>query len=202
MCVSLVTLILITRDARHTTFLAHAVETEVAAERARAGALQARAAQVMRALSPDELQSLEAAHRMVDQKRFSWSRLFADLEGALPANVRVERVSVTDVLRSGGQTYADLEMTIVSRAASDVTRMINEMSRAGVFDAEPLSQDILDVKDESGVRFTLRVHYRPRAYIVNTGTDETARRNDSANDTESMTATTRREMSPPRGGVQ
>ncbi|MEJ7711569.1 MAG: hypothetical protein WKF84_17315 [Pyrinomonadaceae bacterium] len=103
---------------------------------------------------------------MIDQKRFSWSRLFADLESALPGNVRVERVSVKDVLRSGGQTFADLEMTVVSREASDVTRMINEMARGGIFDAEPLSQDVLDGKAGSGVAFSLLVHYRPRAYVT------------------------------------
>ncbi|MEJ7618209.1 MAG: hypothetical protein WKF30_14875 [Pyrinomonadaceae bacterium] len=202
MCVSLVTLVLITRDARQTSWQADAIEADVVGKRAEADVLQKRAAQVMRSLSPDELQSLEAAHRMVDQKRFSWSRLFADLEAALPANVRVEQVSVTDVLRSGGQTYADLEMTIVSRTASDVTRMINEMSRAGVFDAEPLSQDMLDAKQESGVRFTLRVNYRPRAFVVNNTTDETARGGASADGTESMTAATRRDASSPQGGVE
>ncbi len=174
MCVSLLSLILITRNARQANLQAEAVAADVAAEQMKVNALQARAAQVMGALSPDEVQSLEAAHRMVDQKRFSWSRLFADLESALPANVRVERVSVKDVLRSGGQTFADLEMTVVSREASDVTHMINEMARGGIFDAEPLSQDVLDGKAESGVSFSLLVHYRPRAYVT-TPARETAR---------------------------
>lgn len=166
MSVSLVALILIARAARQTTLQADAVEAQLVGEREKARVLQARAAQVMSALAPEEMQSLTAAHRMVDQKRFSWSRLLADLEQALPANVRVEQVSINDVLRSGGQTYADLEMTVVSREASDVTRMINEMARAGIFDAEPLSQDVLEGKSGTGVRFALRVHYRPRAETI------------------------------------
>lgn len=182
--VSLVVLIFIVRAARQTTWEADAVEAQLVGEREKARALQARAAQVMSALAPGELQSLAAAHRMTDQKRFSWSRLFADLEQALPSNVRVESVSVNDVLRSGGQTYADLEMKVVSREASDVTRMIDEMARTGIFDAEPLSQDVLDAKSGSGVVFALRVHYRPRGVTITTppppAADETTQLNTPA----------------------
>src|SRR5258707_769120 len=52
---------------------------------------------VRRSLSPDQLQSLEATHVLVDRKQFSWSLLFADLETALPGSVRVKRIAVKGV---------------------------------------------------------------------------------------------------------
>ena len=56
---------------------------------------------------------------LVDRKRFSWSRLFADLESALPGNVRVTRISVRDVAARGEQTLAELDLTVVSKTPDD-----------------------------------------------------------------------------------
>ncbi|MEJ7711568.1 MAG: hypothetical protein WKF84_17310 [Pyrinomonadaceae bacterium] len=58
MCVSLLSLILVIRNARQANLQAEAVAADVAAEQAKVGALQARAAQVMGALSLDEVQNL------------------------------------------------------------------------------------------------------------------------------------------------
>ncbi len=120
--------------------------------------------EVNRALAPEQRQLLDAAHTLVDRKRFSWSRLFADLEAALPGNVRVTRINVKDVYLRAGQTYAELELTVMSKAASDdVTNMIAEMSRGGVFEAEPTVQNLQKGSSAGGMEWVLYVKYRPRA---------------------------------------
>jgi Tfp pilus assembly protein PilN len=120
--------------------------------------------EVNRALAPEQRQLLEAAHTLVDRKRFSWSRLFVDLEAALPGNVRVTRINVKDVYLRAGQTYAALELTVMSKATSDdVTNMIAEMSRGGVFEAEPMAQNLQKGTSAGGMEWVLAVKYRPRA---------------------------------------
>jgi Tfp pilus assembly protein PilN len=105
---------------------------------------------------------LQAAHTLVDRKRFSWSRLFADLEASLPSSVRVTRINVRDVALRGDQTYAELEVTVVGKTDAEVTQMIGEMDRAGIFQADPMAQDAQNEKNQGGTEWTLRVYYKPR----------------------------------------
>lgn len=120
--------------------------------------------EINRALAPQQRQLLDAAHALVDRKQFSWSRLFADLESALPSNVRVTRITVKDVYLRGGQTSALLEVAVMSKASSDaVTNMIAEMERGGIFQAEAMSQNLPKGSNASGMEWVLSVKYRPRA---------------------------------------
>jgi Tfp pilus assembly protein PilN len=170
---SLLALVFIVRASITANADANQVERDVNALRLRAKELQARAEEIKEALTPEQLQTLQAAHTLVDRKRFSWSRLFADLEAALPSNVRVTRINVRDVAVRGDQTYAELELTVVGKSDADVTRMIGEMDRAGVFQAEPLSQDAQNEKNQGGTEWTLRVLYRPRAGAPTTADNST-----------------------------
>lgn len=165
---SLVALALTLSQISQTSSQVAEVQSGVARERELAAALQQRADRVRSALSPEEVRTLEDAHRIVEQKRFPWSRLLVDLEGALPTDVRVDRVSVSDVSRDvgDGRVYADLELEVVGREPSDVTRMIGEMARSGVFEAVPVSQNVLDAKSGGGVEFALKVRYRPRSFVI------------------------------------
>ena len=123
-----------------------------------------RKTEINQALAPEQRQLLDAAHALVDRKRFSWSRLFADLEAALPGNVRVTRINVKDVYWHGGQNSAELELTVMSKATGDdVTNMIAEMGRGGVFEAEPMAQNLQKGSNSSGMEWVLHVIYRPRA---------------------------------------
>lgn len=47
--------------------------------------LTRRAKEIETALTPDQKKELKYAHALVDRKRFSWARLFSDLEASLPA---------------------------------------------------------------------------------------------------------------------
>ena len=162
-CASVVALALIISQARQTRAQADAVESSLRSLRAEAEALRAQAAEVKQSLSPDQLQALEAAHLLVDRKRFSWSRLLADLEASLPANIRVARINVRDVSQRGGQTVAVLELTVIGRTPADITGMVSEMDRAGIFAADLLTENPRTAKGESGTEATLSVRYTPRS---------------------------------------
>lgn len=162
-CVSLVALLLTVAESRQRNMQAEAVEKDVKSLREQRTALQAQASEVREAVPPDQLKTLEAAHLLVDRKRFSWSRLLADLEASLPPDVRVSRIRVDAVSRIGGQTRADLEVSVVGRTSQDVTRMINEMHSGGIFTVFPITESPLTGRGESGFEWALRVKYVQRA---------------------------------------
>lgn len=160
---SLVALLFIIQASMQTNAQADAVERDVKGLRTQAATIEQQASQIKDALTPEQVQTLQAAHALTDRKRFSWSRLFADLEAALPADVRVTRIGVRDVAVRGGQTVAELDVTVVAKTPNDVTEMIADMDREGIFRAEPLAQNLQKGRGESGMEWTLYVRYTPRA---------------------------------------
>ncbi len=162
--VSLCALFIISSESRRVNREANLVERKLVGLRTETERQRAEhAAEVRNALSPEQLRALGDAHTLVNRKRFSWSRLFIDLESAVPTSVRVTRISVRDpVQQSGQETSAGLEMTVIGRAPNDVTHMISEMDRGGIFVATPLAQNTRNEKGEMVTELTLRVRYRPR----------------------------------------
>jgi len=125
--------------------------------------LRKQADAIKNSLTAERLQTLAAAHTLVDRKHFSWSRLFADLESALSGTVRVKRIAVRGVTTRGDGTRADLELTVVAKNPATVTEMIAEMDRGGVFHAELRSTTLSRGRGETGAEYELAVIYRPRA---------------------------------------
>ena len=173
-CVSLVALLFIVGAAREARAKADRVAEDVQKSRRETEAIKERAAQLVRSVPPEELRSLEAAQTLVDRKRFSWSQLFADLESAMPADVRVTRISVREVAQAGGQMRADLELAVVGRNPADVTDMIEQMRRTGVFFAVPVSENPRQGRGETGFEWSLRVNYVQRAVTPARGSDSVA----------------------------
>ncbi len=161
--VSLVSLIFIVRATREANAQANAVQNDINNLRLQERALQAQAETVKNSLTSEQLQTLDAAHALVDRKRFSWSRLFADLESALPGAVRVKSIAVRRVVTRGDETQAELDLTVVAKTPAIVTDMIAEMDRAGVFHSELRTQNLQRGRGESGAEYELAVVYRPRA---------------------------------------
>jgi Tfp pilus assembly protein PilN len=161
--VSLLALVFIISRTNQTNRQAAVVANDVNTLNSQAGALKKRAEEVRAALTPEQRQLRDAAEVLVERKRFSWSRLFADLEASLPSNVRVTRISVRDVASRGGQTSAELELSVVSKDPNDVTDMIADMSRTGIFEANLTAQNLQKGRNETGTESILRVLYKPRA---------------------------------------
>ena len=161
--VSLLALFFILRETSRANAKAADIQNDINALSQQEQSLQQQEQEVKNSLSADQLQSLNAAHELVDRKRFSWSRLFSDLELALPGTVRVTRISVRDVAARGERTVAELDLTVVSKAPANITEMIADMDRAGIFQVELRSQSLQKGRGEIGTEYELNVLYRPPA---------------------------------------
>lgn len=162
--VSLVCLVFIVRATSRANSQATAVQKDISDLKQQELNLRKQAEAIKNSLTSEQLQTLTAAHTLVDRKHFSWSRLFADLESALPGTVRVKRIAVRGVTARGEGTLADLELTVVAKTPATVTEMIAEMDRGGVFHhAELRSQTLSRGRGETGAEYELAVIYRPRA---------------------------------------
>jgi Tfp pilus assembly protein PilN len=160
---SLVALVYIISESRKARARADMVASSQENLRKQEAELLRRKEEINRALAPEQRQLLDAAHALVDRKQFAWSRLFADLEAVLPGSVRVSRINVRDVYLRGDSPSALLELTVMSKAPEDVTNMIMEMDRQGVFHAEPMAQNLQKGREGGGMEWVLRVIYMPRA---------------------------------------
>lgn len=161
--VSFVSLIFIVRGTRQAEAQTYSIQNDINSLGQQAQTLRQQAEAVKNSLTPEQRQTLDAAHALVDRKHFSWSRLFADLELALPGSVRVKRIAVRGISTRGEQTLAELELTVVAKSPATITAMIAEMDRAGIFNAELRSQNLQRGRGESGAEYELLVVYRPRA---------------------------------------
>jgi Tfp pilus assembly protein PilN len=160
---SFAALIFMAQATGRSNWAAYSVQSDINGLNQEKNVLQKQAQIVKNSLTAEQLQTLNAAHELVDRKQFSWSRLFADLEPALPGSVRVTRISVRDAAARGEQTLAELDLTVVAKTPTTVTDMIADMDRAGVFRAELRSQNLQKGRGETGTEYELYVLYRPRA---------------------------------------
>lgn len=162
---SLLALVYLVSQSSQTNRRALEVERESERERQDVAALEKRIDEIKQTLTPEQTRTLEAAQALVQRKRFSWARLFADLESVLPGSVRVKRISVREVGQQGERTVAELELVIVSKNPADATAMIMEMDRGGIFRAELVEQNLQKERGEAGTESTLRVNYYPRTVV-------------------------------------
>lgn len=169
---SLIALVFIISAGFQANRKADLVERQSGSLRQQLETIRVQAEQINSELTPTEKQTLNAAQALIDRKRFSWSRLFADLESALPSSIRVTRITVRDVYAKGGRTSADLDLTIVSKSDADVTGMIAEMGRSGIFQADVTSQNLKRGRGEGGTEWTLFVHYSPRTGVPTTASKD------------------------------
>jgi len=117
---------------------------------------------VQQALTPEQQSLLIAAHKLVANKSFGWSRLFADLEILLPNGVSVSRIGVQNIYKDGDKTRADLEFAVLSRDYSNVIQMIEKMNNSGMFQAELRGQDLQKTETITYTEYTLGLIYTPR----------------------------------------
>jgi Tfp pilus assembly protein PilN len=116
---------------------------------------------VQQELSPDQRALLIGAHKLVANKSFGWSRLFADLEDKLPGGVSVSRISVENIFKDGDRIKAELDFAVLSRDYQNVAEMIDRMNNSGVFKAELRGQDLQKTDRLTYSEFTLHLVYTP-----------------------------------------
>jgi Tfp pilus assembly protein PilN len=129
------------------------------------GRLKGEGEKVRQQLSPDEQNLLIASHKLIDNKKFSWSRLFADLENVLPGSVSASRISVQNVYRDGDRVKAELDLGVLSRDYESVMSMITQMNNSGLFQAELRGQDRQQNQSTTYTEYSLHLIYMP-AYLA------------------------------------
>ena len=120
---------------------------------------------VQQQLTPQQRELLVASHKLVANKTFGWSRLFADLEAVLPGSVSASRVSVENIYKDGDRIKAELEFGVLSRDYIAVMTMIENMNNSGLFQAELRGQNLQKNERVTFTEYTLRLIYTP-AYGV------------------------------------
>ena len=128
---------------------------------AEVGRLNGEGAKVQRNLTPEQQTLLVEAHKLVANKTFGWSRLFADLESVLPGNVSASRISVENIYRDGDRNKAVLDFAVLSHDYQAVTTMIDNMNNSGLFQAELRGQDLQKNEHSTYTEYSLRLVYTP-----------------------------------------
>lgn len=160
--VSLVALVIIFARYNEVRAQADVSDRQVQAMREQQKELDRQAESIRQNIPPEQRPPLEAARLLVSRKGFSWSQLFSDLEVLMPGDARVLRINVREVAQVGDQTRADLDLTVVGRAPTDVTGMIDQMNRSGTFSAIPVSENQKSGRGDTGYEWLLRVSYVQR----------------------------------------
>ena len=146
------------RDNRHKNEL---LATAVKERQDEVQRLKGEGEKVQQLLTPEQKSLLSAAHKLVANKRFGWSRLFADLESVLPPTVSASRISVENVYQDGDRVKAELEFGVRSKDYPAVMSMIERMNNSGLFRAELRGQDLQKNERITYTEYTFRLIYTP-----------------------------------------
>ena len=114
---------------------------------------------VQQQLTPEQRTLLIASHKLVANKSFGWSRLFADLEGVLPGSVSASRIKVENIYKDGDRIKAELDFAVLSYNYQAVMSLIDNMNNSGVFRAELRGQDLQKTERLTYTEYTLRLIY-------------------------------------------
>lgn len=160
---------------RHNSEMIEIAKAEITQMDAEVKRLNGEGEKVQQQLTPEQRALLVAAHKLVANKTFGWSRLFADLESVLPGNVSASRISVTNIYRDGDRNKAELELGVLSRDYQSVVTMIQNMNNSGLFQAELRAQDLQKAERAAYTEYTLRLIYTPAyGYSASTPTSDVA----------------------------
>lgn len=130
---------------------------------------------VQQELTPEQRNLLSAAHKLVANKNFGWSRLFADLESVMPGSVSASRISVQNVFRDGDKVKAELDFSVISRDYQAVMAMIGTMNNSALFQAELRGQSLRQTDRMTYSEYTMRLIYSPPYSVAASRTSDVAR---------------------------
>lgn len=164
--ISMIGLLIVVRFTFAAKQQAAVIQSEIDKLKEQERSILSDAQKVQQSFTPEQLEALQGAHQLVNRKQFSWTLLLADLESALPANVRVTRIAVRDVAAQVDQRVAELDFVVFAASFASVNEMIAEMNKAGIFQAELRAQNLQKGRGESGTEYELFVVYRPRAGVA------------------------------------
>ena len=132
---------------------------------------------VQQQLTPEQQKLLIASHKLVANKTFGWSRLFADLEAVLPGSVSASRVAVENIYKDGDRVKAELDFGVLSRDYQSVMTMIATMNNSGLFQAELRGQDRQQNERLTYTEYSLHLIYTPAYGYAPSSSADVARSN-------------------------
>ena len=134
------------------------VASEVVAMEREIGTLRAESADLRQLAAPPEaLKEWAAVKGLVDRRMFSWTRLFAALEQALPPGVKLDSVSPTE---EEGQT--ELRLTAVGRSNEDALALMASLQSHEEF-AKAFLRGWTEGREGFDIACTVRYVPKPRS---------------------------------------
>lgn len=135
----------------------------VVALEARAREMEKTTAEVQ-TLTPEQTRAYWAANDLIARKAFSWTQLLNDIERRIPPGVRVLRVGInkaaaSEGAREGSTRAIKLMMDVIGKSVEDVTLMIDDFNRSGIFLVTPKLQK--QVEGTTEIEFSLELDYLP-----------------------------------------
>lgn len=117
-------------------------------------------------ITSDKNRELIAASELIERRAFSWSQLLNDIERHIPASVRVVRIAVNkvkakeqNVVTGVEDRSVNLTLEVVGKSSTDVTKMMTDFERTGMFTVTPREKKLLEGLED--VQFVLDVEYTP-----------------------------------------
>ena len=150
------------------------VKNEIVDIEAQLKELNDKGTRVQQEILPDDRARLIAAHKLVANKSFGWSKLFSDLESVLPGDVSASRIAVENIFKDGDRIKAELEFAVLSRDYQSVAAMIDNMNNSGVFRAELRGQDRQQTERLTYTEYTLHLIYTPYYSLPTTNPSDLA----------------------------
>jgi len=152
--VTLFNVIKVVQLSRHNTELS----TLISHDGSEAGRLSREAARIRHGIDQKELAGVAAAAReanaLIDQRTFSWTAFFNDLEATLPPDVMI--VSVRPAV---DRSATRISLTVIGRTAEDIDEFIEKLEATGDFESILARQS--DRTDDGLSRAVLDAEYVP-----------------------------------------
>lgn len=149
----------------------NAVQTEIAESQVEEmqeelDRLRGEGEKIQQQLSPEQRALLVASHKLVANKSFGWSRLFADLESVLPGSVSASKISVENIYKDGDRIKAELDFGVISRDHQSIMAMMDNMTNSGLFQAEIRGQNRQQNERLTYTEYSLRLIYSPPSVLA------------------------------------
>jgi Tfp pilus assembly protein PilN len=110
--------------------------------------------------SSGDRRALDDARILLNQRSFSWTRLFTDLEPTVPRDVRLTQIALSDMAGEGAGRVVKLSITGHGKSFGQMAEFIANLDQTGGrFSADPVENGL--AKDETEFEFTVDVTYRP-----------------------------------------
>lgn len=109
-------------------------------------------------LSLEQIKEIQDAAQLIKERNFSWTTMLEEFEQSLPKTVRI--VSISPSKDTPDLKNISLKLKVYAKSVEDLTKMIGQMDKEGVFKIQPVTQE--PPVQTGDIGFSLDVTYKPR----------------------------------------